>query len=82
MTMPGFTAAASLYKTPCHYIAAANSSLSGAVPQLAAGGGWLDAICRLYCECCGCCSRDYPGCCYVCAYCALIIAWPLRADLA
>ena len=73
MTMPGFTAAMSLYKTPGHYVTTANSPITGAVPQLAAGGGWsqLDE-CRLLCECC----RYYWGCCFACWYCAIIILWP------
>ena len=70
MTIPGFTAAASLYKTPFHYFTAAGSSSGGIVPQLAAQGPpfldecrWLCAVCRYY----------PPYGCFACWYCAIII---------
>ena len=72
MTIPGFSAAASLYKTPCHYVTATIGSSRGVVPQLAAGGlapPQLE-LCRFLCEVC----RYYPPYgCFACWYCAIII---------
>jgi hypothetical protein len=74
MTIPGFTAEASLYQAPCHYVEAPNHSSSGLVPQLPVGNGMLE-ICREYCECC----RYYSGCCFACWFCEIIIFWPYPA---
>jgi hypothetical protein len=72
MTIPGFTAAASLYETRFHYVTLASSSSGGIVPQLSVGGlapPQLE-VCRFLCEVC----RYYPPYgCFACWYCAIII---------
>jgi len=74
-TLPGFTAEASLYRTPAHYRTTGRSSLVGGsaiVPQMAAGLGLSSAElawCRLACLYC-----RYTGYfCWSCYFCAWII---------
>jgi hypothetical protein len=65
MSMPGFTAGASLYKTRRSWRAACpqqgGGGVQGAVPQLSVGsfpgssgiglfGGWGNKLCRLWCD--------------------------------
>jgi len=70
MSMPGFSARDSLYRTNHAYVTTGSSSLDGVVPQLAAGlsPSQLE-FCRLICEYC----RYYGYGCYACWYCAIII---------
>lgn len=69
MKMPGFSAQASLYDSPQHYVTT-HSSSGGVVPQLAVGMSGSDlALCRLACAYC----RYYGYACYLCWYCAIII---------
>ena len=69
MNIPGFTAAASLYKSPGQYVAAPIGSSGGIMPQLAnMPPGQLD-FCRWVCALC----RYYNYGCFACWYCAIII---------
>ncbi len=74
--VPGFTADASLYRSPAQYrvaAAGAGAQVGGVMPQMAVGTGltggqleWCRAAC-LYC-------RYYGLYCWPCYYCAWIIA--------
>jgi hypothetical protein len=70
MSMPGFSAQASLYKTSNHYVTTGHGSSGEVVPQLALG--LTDDqlyICRLACAYC----RYVGWYCWTCWYCAIII---------
>lgn len=70
MSLPGFSAQSSLYRTPNAYVTSKSGCSNGVIPQLAVGLSPGDLyICRLACFYC----RVIGYACYTCWYCAIII---------